>query len=353
MKKLLKILLGIILVVIVAAALFLVFLTLDEYRPADTEEIEVRGASSNNKVTAGETMSIITWNVGYAGLGKDSDFVMDGGGNAPSPDREKVNSYMQGIKAAIDAEDADIYLLQEVDVNSSRSFSTDERDVFSVGNDAFALNYSCSFVPFPWPPMGKVNSGVYTTTTLDIDSAKRIALPCPFSWPLRTANLKRCMMPVYLPIEGSDKQLVALNLHLEAYDSGEGKQAQTKVLLDFVQSEYEKGNYVIAGGDWNQTFPGTLEVYPNTHRDLWEAGCIDTNLIYEDWIVTYDATYPTCRLLNQPYDPADTVNTQFYVIDGFMCSPNIQIGPTETLQKNFENSDHNPVKLTFTLLPEN
>lgn len=53
-----------------------------------------------------------------------------------------------------------------------------------------------------------------------------------------------------------------VNLHLEAYDDGEGKIAQTKQLREFIQSEYEKGNYVIAGGDLNQVFPGSLERLP-------------------------------------------------------------------------------------------
>lgn len=131
-------------------------------------------------------------------------------------------------------------------------------------------DYSCPYVPIPWPPIGRVNSGLFTTTRYEIASAERIALPCPFSWPVSTANLKRCLLVSYLPIEGSDKQLVLVNLHLEAYDDGEGKIAQTKQLREFIQSEYEKGNYVIAGGDFNQVFPGSLDVYPNTHPENWE-----------------------------------------------------------------------------------
>lgn len=39
-----------------------------------------------------------------------------------------------------------------------------------------------------------------------------------------------------------------------AYDDGEGKLAQTKMLSDLLQKEVEKGNYVIAAGDFNQSF---------------------------------------------------------------------------------------------------
>ena len=67
-----------------------------------------------------------------------------------------------------------------------------------------------------------------------------------------------------------------------------------------------------------------------------------------DWSVVTDDSVPTCRLLNQPYDPADDA-TQYYVIDGFLVSPNITVDEIKTLDEQFENSDHNPVKLGVTL----
>ena len=52
------------------------------------------------------------------------------------------------------------------------------------------------------------------------------------------------------------KELVMINTHNEAFDAGEIRTAQMSFLKDFVQSEYNKGNYVIAAGDWNQSPPG-------------------------------------------------------------------------------------------------
>ncbi|HCC38245.1 MAG TPA: endonuclease/exonuclease/phosphatase, partial [Treponema sp.] len=46
-----------------------------------------------------------------------------------------------------------------------------------------------------------------------------------------------------------------VNLHLDAYESSGGREAQTQMLLDFLYREYAKGNYCIAGGDFNQSFP--------------------------------------------------------------------------------------------------
>ena len=71
-------------------------------------------------------------------------------------------------------------MLQEVDKNSSRTYGKDEAYALGINNSTYALNYSCKFVPYPVPPIGRVNSGLLTTTVYDIDSAERISLPCPF-----------------------------------------------------------------------------------------------------------------------------------------------------------------------------
>ena len=351
MKKFLKVLLILVLVIVLAAAGLIGWLSIAEYKPEAVEELNFTTRDENSpSLPQGESVTVLSWNIGYAGLGSNADFFMDGGENVKSSDRERVESNLQDIRELLYGESApDLILLQEVDVNSSRTYGIDQSACLTAGNAAHALNYSCPFVPFPLPPIGKVNSGVFTTTDYAIDRAERISLPCPFSWPVSTANLKRCLLVSYLPIEGSDKQLVLVNLHLEAYDDGEGKIAQTRQLNEFIQSEYEKGNYVIAGGDFNQIFPGSLAVYPNTHPELWEPGVLTEDMLPEGWSYAYDLSVPSCRLLNQPYDPADTENTQHYVIDGFILSPNVTLESVETLDQGFIASDHNPVLLRVTL----
>ena len=351
MKRFLKVLLIIVLVIVLAAAGLIGWLSIAEYKPEAVEELALSARGENSpSLPQGESVTVLSWNIGYAGLGSNADFFMDGGENVKSSDRERVESNLQDIRELLYGESApDLILLQEVDVNSSRTYGIDQSACLTAGNAAHALNYSCPFVPFPLPPIGKVNSGVFTTTDYAIDRAERISLPCPFSWPVSTANLKRCLLVSYLPIEGSDKQLVLVNLHLEAYDDGEGKIAQTRQLNEFIQSEYEKGNYVIAGGDFNQIFPGSLAVYSNTHPELWEPGVLTEDMLPEGWSYAYDLSVPSCRLLNQPYDPADTESTQHYVIDGFILSPNVTLESVETLDQGFIASDHNPVLLRVTL----
>ena len=351
MKRFLKVLLIIVLVIVTAAAGLIAWLSIAEYRPEAVEELNFTARDeSAPALPQGESLTILSWNIGYAGLGSNADFFMDGGENVKSSDRVRVESNLLNISQLLYGENApDLILLQEVDTNSSRTYNIDQSACLAGANAAHALNYSCPFVPFPLPPIGKVNSGVFTTTDYAIDRAERVSLPCPFSWPVSTANLKRCLLVSYLPIEGSDRQLALVNLHLEAYDDGEGKVAQTRQLNEFIQAEYEKGNYVIAGGDFNQIFPGSLEVYPNTHPELWEPGVLTEDMLPVGWSYAYDLRVPSCRLLNRPYDPEDTENTQHYVIDGFILSPNVTLESVETLDEGFIASDHNPVLLRVTL----
>ena len=349
MKKFFRFLLILILVVILAAGGLVGWLSYEEYQPEAVEDMPIVHNDAGVLLSSGQSLSVLSWNIGYAGLGKGSDFFMDGGKSVRAAGPNIMGGYLNGIADTLHSGAYNLVLLQEVDVDSSRTYGVDESSRLEMGSSVFALNYSCPFVPFPLPPLGKVHSGLMTTTDHHIDQAERIALPCPFSWPMRVANLKRCLLVSYLPIEDSEQQLVLVNLHLEAYDEGAGKIAQTKQLMEFLQQEYEKGNYVIAGGDFNQVFPGSLDLYPNCHPDLWTPGILEDSSLPDGFFFAYDASVPTCRLLNQPYDPADTANNQYYVIDGFILSPNIKLDRVETLNLDFENSDHNPVLIQITL----
>ncbi len=351
MIKKLLLLAGIILAVVVVAVVgLIVFLSVTEFKPADREQCQYY-ALGNDLPAAdiAKTFTVYSWNIGYAGLGKESDFFMDGGKMVDPPSQEIVTKNLNGITTFMQAQEADAWLLQEVDVNSARTANTNQfghlQDSVS-GASAFVHNYKCPFVPIPVPPLGKIESGIATLTSLEMSSdITRVSLPCPFSWPVRAANMKRCLLVTRLPIEDSDKELVLVNLHLEAYDDGEGKITQTKLLLQVLQEEYAKGNYVVAGGDFNQSFPDALERYPIADSKKWTPGLLDGAALPEGWQFAYDTETATCRLLDQPYSEA----CQLYVIDGFILSPNVTLSHVETVDLGFACSDHNPVRLQFTL----
>lgn len=342
-------------VIVISAFLGLVtYLTVSEYKPEPVEAATTatHAEAASDAINKRDAITLTSWNIGYAGLGKNAEFILDGGSGNGTPSEDEFATYYQGVKdtLASNAQNTDIFLLQETDSRSTRSKYTDETAELPVAAQAafssYALNYQCTLVPFPLPPIGTVESGVFTMSDYASEKSERISLPCPFSWPMSAVNLKRCLLVDRFDIEGTDKQLVVVNLHLEAYDDGEGKAAQTKELLKVLEEEYAQGNYVIAGGDFNQAFPGTVSAYPIQDSELWTPGVLDESSLPEGWSFAYDADAPTCRLLNAPYDAK---TTQHYVIDGFIVSPNVNVETVATQDAGFEFSDHNPVTLQVKL----
>lgn len=350
--KLLKVffkLLGILVALVLLAAAGLVgYLSLTEYKPAPTETLTVTQAALKEEPAVGDLLTVVSFNTGYAGLDRTQDFFMDGGKNVRPGSEAEVRGNLSNMLGVLDRLDAQIVLLQEVDADSTRSYGINQKEYYRRGlamNAAMAYNYQCAFVPFPWPPIGKVSSGLVTLTELNVQSAERISLPVPFEWPVRAANLKRCLLLERVPVKDSDKELVIINLHLEAYDDGEGKLAQTRQLVELLQAEVAAGNYVIAGGDFNQTFPDAPAM-PAVEPDGWRPGLMTE--LPEGLHYVYDAANPTCRSLSKPYS-GERNATQFYVIDGFILSDNLKVNHVETIDLNFLSSDHNPVLLQVTL----
>ncbi len=347
-KTLLKIFGIFVSAVIVFAVCLVGWLSVREFDPDEVVTLE-KYRNLTEEEYPSENIKVLTFNIGYGNLNKDADSFLDGGTEVRSGDKETVMQNVAAITATMMEAKADVYFVQEIDENSTRSFGINQRENLAnsiKGDSAYAQNYLCDFVPFPLPPIGKVNSGVMTLTDFKMINAERIALPCPFSWPVSTANLKRCLFVSYHDIEGSSADLVLVNLHLEAYDNGEGKIAQTKMLWEILEKEYAKGNYVIAGGDFNQMFPGTEEKYPIFTADLWKPGVLEESALPEGWQYVFDGSVPTCRLLDKAYDEE---TSQHYVIDGFIISPNVELIYTETLDCGFEFSDHNPVVMEIKL----
>lgn len=357
MKKLFVIIPAVIVGIPVLAVLLLfVFLTLVEYRPKPVEAVPF--TSGSHKIEKNTQISILSWNIGYAGLGKDEDFFMEGGSKVQPDSKEVSDKYFSGIKATLKDLQSDIIFIQEIDLKSKRSWKLNQYETLKEScrkEGAFAYNYKCVFVPIPVPPIGYIESGISTLTDFETSSATRFSLPVPFKWPSRVAKIKRCLLVTRLPVyedgKATNKELVLVNFHLEAYDDGEGKIAQTKVLKDFINEEYAKGNYVIAGGDFNQTFPNS-NAFPIINPEGWIPGKLAPDILSEGWQLVYDDSNPTCRAVDAPYnnERAKLHDWQYHVIDGFIISPNVEMRFVNTIDLDFQDSDHNPVRLGVVLI---
>jgi endonuclease/exonuclease/phosphatase family metal-dependent hydrolase len=144
------------------------------------------------------------------------------------------------------------------------------------------------------------------------------------------------------------KELVLINTHLSAFDDGSLKKQEMQFVKDYVLEEYSKGNYVIVGGDWNQSPPTfKLNTFGEDYKvDFFKLTNIADDFVPKSWTWVYDPISPTNRYVNKPYSPEKTYKT---IIDIFLVSPNVQIVQSHTFDLHFKNSDHNPISIGFRL----
>ena len=351
-SKIFRLIALLIILLILFVAIALALLTMTEFNPKEEETVLVRGEGSYS-IRSSDEIRIVTWNIGYGGLGEEEDFFMDGGKGVNPKSEEEVKANIDEIIMSIQSMRADILLLQEVDINSSRSFHMDQTkmitNAFPNYASTFSYNHKVPYIPYPWPPMGKVGAGLLTVSGYPIKSSTRIQLPSPFSWPIRVVNLKRCVTVHRMELGWTDKELVVMNLHLEAYDDGEGKRNQTKALMALLDEEMAKGNYVIAGGDFNQVFSNVDWSDYLAQKDKWQPEEIEVSDFNRAWQFVMDPEVPTCRSLSQPLKGANKTTFQYYMLDGFVLSSNITVIEAKTQDLGFVNTDHNPVVLRIKL----
>jgi endonuclease/exonuclease/phosphatase family metal-dependent hydrolase len=143
-------------------------------------------------------------------------------------------------------------------------------------------------------------------------------------------------------------ELVIINTHNSAYDDGSLRKQQMSYLKDFLLNEYEQGNYLIVGGDWNQTPYGFKPELPSHQFDTKNLIYVEEGFPDQGWTWAFDDRLPTNRRVSVPYQQATSLTT---VIDYFLLSPNIITEEVETIDTDFQASDHQPVRLVVRLNP--
>jgi len=343
--------LGIILVSIII--LVLLFLALTEYKPKEKEKLEIIGDGYHD-LEPNSTLTLMTWNIGYGALGDNADFFMDGGKMVKTADRIRLNKNIKNIQYHIEQIKPNIFFLQEVDKYSKRANHVNELSYmgnhFVAYNYSYARNFKVSYVPYPITNMiGSVDSGIATFTKYKIDSAERISLPGSYMWPVSMANFKRCIQVTRIPIKDTEKQLVLINVHFEGFTDDKKRNEQVDKFIKVLNREIKKDNYVIVGGDFNQTFSSVDKSKYPQQKKKWKPGTFDVSKIKGEWQFLMDTEVPSCRSLDQPYTEEAKEKFQYYLIDGYIVSKNIQVNEIKTQDYGFVASDHNPVVLNVTL----
>lgn len=329
----------------VAGAIGLAMLT--DYRPAPQEPLVWTGGGD---ATPPDTLTLVSWNLGYGGLGAGADFFYDGGKTVRMP-ADSVQAYLAGQLARLGQAHPDFWLLQEVDRDSRRSYGVDQaarlRAALPDYGQVFAPNYDVTFIPIPLlEPMGGVLGGLLTLSPFRPDTAIRYAFAGNYDWPTYLFFLDRCFLYTRYQRPGGD--LLVINTHNSAYDDGSLRATQMAQLAEVLRQAYADSLYVIVGGDWNQVPPGFAGVPgvpapPEVADPRFQVGA---NYPDPGWQWVFDPAVPTNRSLAAPFDPDTTPRT---VIDFFLVSPNVEVLAVEGLEEGFRYSDHNPVRLQVRL----
>ena len=353
-KKVLKIVLCVLLVCVLVVGGYLAYVMIAYHRIEDYSVQEINSVTEDT-VRAEDEYKIISYNIGFAAYTPDFGFFMDGGKESRAKSEDSVKSVISGVGDFLKNENPDFIFIEEVDKDATRSYRYDEeaalREKLTGYNSTFTVNYDSPYLFYPLnKPHGKSYAGMMTLSKYNIEGSVRRSLPIENGF-MKFVDLDRCYTVSRLPVN-NNKELVLYTLHLSAYTSdGTIATEQLSMLISDMQAEYEKGNYCVAGGDFNKDLLGNSgEIFGVDGSEYTWAQPIDETLFNNTnlkTVVPFDADnpIPSCRNADGPYNDNQFVLT----VDGFIVSDNITVSGSNVYDLAFKYSDHNPVYMTFKL----
>ena len=353
-KKVLSVLALLLVTVVLVVGAYFAYVFISYNRIPDNQPVMVDQNAKEKALAVGESYTMVTQNVGFGAYIPDFTFFMDGGKESRGRSKEIVKETVDLCAKTLKNFNPDFMLLQEVDTDSTRAFYIDQnkqiQDFFPSFSCAFAQNYHSPYLMYPiLKPHGASKSGIGTYSRFAIQSALRrqLVISTGFS---KLLDYDRAFSLSRVEVENG-RELVIFNVHLSAYGADASiKENQMKKLFADMSAEYEKGNYVICGGDFNADFTGTsVKTLNKNPKDMgWTkpffdelipAGftkCVD----YSDGKVTASA-----RDVDIPYGP----DCFTVIVDGFLVSDNVDVNFLQIVDTGFAYSDHNPVVMKFAL----
>jgi endonuclease/exonuclease/phosphatase family metal-dependent hydrolase len=348
MSKVLKFLAWLILAIAVLLGGLILYATLSDYEPDEVISMEIKGIP--DVMISDFQIDVMIWNIGYCGLDASMDFFYDGGKQVRPPETNVQENLAEVLRFLKSNDSIEFFLLQEVDIDSRRSYRINQYNSIQSLKQAYhsfsGLNYDVFFVPLPFSnPMGKVESGLQTLTRYMPSGVTRHSFPGNYAWPKNLFMLDRCFLVSRHPL-GNGKELLVINTHNSAYDDGSLRKMQMEYLRDFLKEEYSLGNYIIVGGDWNQSPPGFPKQFEEQVFDDQDYSEIPADFLPADWQWVWNGKYPTNRRVATVYEKGETPTA---LIDFFLVSPNLTVYDIKTIDLDFRHSDHQPVILRVGL----
>lgn len=357
-RRILRVVLCVLLVLVMVVVAYVAYVFLDYHRIPDNTQLEVRNLTEGlEPAQVGEEYRAVTYNVGFGAYTPEFTFFMDGGKSSWAESEESVIASIQGAAQTVQQLDADLILLQEIDLDATRSYHVSQEELFDAAFAGYcsslAIDYDSPFLFYPFTqPHGKSLAALGLYSRLPITSALRRSLPISEGFS-KLVDLDRCYSVSRIPVDNG-RELVVYTIHMSAYGNSDAvREGQKRMLQQDMAGEVEAGNYVICGGDFNHNLLAAEDEtdaeswaypYPRSYLPEGVSFCLD--LLSEE---ERESLAPTTRNADIPYDPEESL---CLTIDGFMISDNIELVSYSTVDTQFAWSDHNPVQLTFRLLED-
>ena len=384
-RKILKIIGSVLAVILLALAGYIIYLYASYHRIEDNLQLQVettRGTANEttnetnnetteaNTLTTGKKYSALTYNIGFGAYTPDFSFFMDGGKSSWAKSKESVESDIQGAGELVASKDPDFALIEEVDLNSTRSYHVNEynilKDCFPDYYYVFAQNYDSAFLFYPFTqPHGSSKSGIGLFSRYPVTSALRRSFPVSTSF-MKFFDLDRCYSISRVSVDNG-KELVIFALHMSAYGNSDAiREGQIAMLAADMQKEYEAGNYVLCGGDFNHDLKASAdEENPETGKE--DQSNSNSDREYESWAYPFPREelpehfsfcldqlskeersnlWNSARNADMEYIPGETYTV---TLDGFIISDNIECLSYENINTGYSYSDHDPVYVEFKL----
>jgi hypothetical protein len=325
------------------------FSALNSNSVANARDIQRRDAATSSE--AGDTLTILDWNLGYGGLGAGSDFVADGGTHTFPPSRTAVRANVAGIERVLreQGESIDVFIFEEMAHDGPVNYWVNLKgridDLHSGLNRVFFADFQTRLLP--WPLRLTHGQAIHTRHTI----AETGVVPLPaedtaiFGVKRRYASLV-----TRLPVAGRERGWTIASVHIAAFDPDAAvRTRQLRELMAWAAAEYARGQHVVLGGDWNLQLAETNFPHTTDERFLFWLFPFPQDALPEGWRIAADASVPSVRTNHQPYVAGDNYVT---TIDGFIVSPNVAVEEVRGIDLGFEHTDHQPVRITVRAIEE-
>lgn len=309
----------------------------------------------NNKYSA------VSYNIGFGAYSQEYSFFMDTdvlkdgtkikGKYSKAISKEEVLKNTNGVINFLKTAYPDFALLQEVDTNSTRSYKVNQYDLIKEKlvehASVHVSNFHTAYLLYPFnDPHGKSNSGLATYSRYNIEDVTRRKFEVTKNIISKFFDLDRCFTATYIPTDNFN-YLVLINVHMSAYDEGGVYRAkQWKQLTEFMQYEYDRGNYVVCGGDFNHDIANSKDLFITDMQAAEWVYQLSNDDLSDNFKFATVKNAPTCRSASMPYEKGVSYTV---IIDGFIVSDNVDVTYVENVDLEFMYSDHNPVVMDFIL----